>query len=44
MDTPEYVHQILTEHLLTDDYRQLSQLETEDRMSQLRKDLCDKNS
>jgi len=39
MDTSKYVHQILTEHLLTDDYRQLSQLETEDRMSQLRKDL-----
>jgi hypothetical protein len=39
MDTSEYVHQILTEHLLTSDYRQLSQLETENRMDQLRKDL-----
>jgi hypothetical protein len=26
MDTFEYVHQILTEHLLTSDYRQMSQL------------------
>jgi hypothetical protein len=39
MDTPDYVHQILTEHLLTNDYRQLSRSEAENKMDQLRKDL-----
>jgi predicted DNA-binding protein (UPF0251 family) len=36
MDTSEYVNQVLTEHLLTKDYKQLTQTESTNRMDQLK--------
>jgi len=36
MDTSEYVNQVLTEHLLTKDYKQLTQPEATNRMDQLK--------
>jgi len=41
MDTSQYIHQILKEHLLTGDYKQLSQPEAKHRMEQLKKELND---
>jgi hypothetical protein len=37
MDTEKYVHQVLKEHLLTKDYKQLSPMEATDKITDLTK-------
>jgi predicted DNA-binding protein (UPF0251 family) len=39
MDTSEYVYQVLKEHLLTKDYKQLTQAEATIKMEQLKNTL-----